>query len=137
MDHNDKCIDCKSCLDYTSAKDNQLIFKCLKCNTNYNKDLNKDLINRFVSTYEFCDGNINKFILLLRKCVYPYEYMNTWERFDKVSLPNKEDFYSSLNMEEIKMLIICMQKKSLKYLIIIKLVIIMIFNCRYIRKFQK
>ena len=27
--------------------------------------------------------------------------MNTWERFDEVSLPNKEDFYSSLNTEEI------------------------------------
>ena len=84
-----------------SAKDNQLIFKCLKCNKNYKKDLNKDLVNRFASTYELCDGDINKFILLLRKVVYPYEYVNTWKRFDKVSLPNKEDFYSSLNMEEI------------------------------------
>ena len=27
--------------------------------------------------------------------------MNTWEKFDEESLPNKEDFYSSLNMEEI------------------------------------
>ena len=27
--------------------------------------------------------------------------MNTWERFDKTSFPNKEDFYSSLNMERI------------------------------------
>ena len=27
--------------------------------------------------------------------------MNNWERFDETLLPNKEDFYSSLNMEGI------------------------------------
>ena len=35
--------------------------------------------------------------------------MNTWEKIDEVLLPNKDEFYSSLNMEEITMLIICMQ----------------------------
>ena len=39
--------------------------------------------------------------LLLRKGVYPYEYMDNWERFDETSLPNKESFYSDLNMENI------------------------------------
>ena len=28
--------------------------------------------------------------------------MDSWERFDETSLPNKEAFYSSLNMEDIK-----------------------------------
>ena len=27
--------------------------------------------------------------------------MNIWERSDELPLPNKEDFYSSLNVEEI------------------------------------
>ena len=27
--------------------------------------------------------------------------MNNWERFAETSLPNKDDFYSSLNMESI------------------------------------
>ena len=27
--------------------------------------------------------------------------MDSWERFNQISLPNKEDFYSSLNMEDI------------------------------------
>ena len=40
-------------------------------------------------------------ILLLRKGIYPYEYMDNWERFDETSLPDKESFYSSLNMENI------------------------------------
>ena len=44
---------------------------------------------------------INKFVLLLRKGVYPYEYMDTWERFSEISLPSKEIFYSNLNMEDI------------------------------------
>ena len=39
--------------------------------------------------------------MLLRKCVYPYEYMDNWERFNETSLPSKESFYSDLNMENI------------------------------------
>ena len=83
------------------VEDLQLVFKCLNSNKNYNKDFNKELINRFSSTYKFCDGDINKFILLLRKGVYPYGYMNSWEIFDDKLLPNKEDFYSSLDMEDV------------------------------------
>ena len=37
----------------------------------------------------------------MRKGAYPYEYMDRWERFDETSLPDKEAFYSSLNMEDI------------------------------------
>ena len=39
--------------------------------------------------------------MLLRKCVYPYEYMDSWEKFNEISLPSEEDFYSNLNMEDI------------------------------------
>ena len=39
--------------------------------------------------------------MLLRKGVYPYECMDSWERFNETSLSNKEAFYSSLNMEDI------------------------------------
>ena len=38
---------------------------------------------------------------MLRKGVYPYEYMDSWERFSEKLLPSKEDFYSNLNMEDI------------------------------------
>ena len=99
--HSDKCTDCKSCLDYMMFKDDQLIFRCFECKKNYKKDFNKELVNRFSSRYEFCNEDINKFILLLRKGVYPYEYMDSWKRFDETSLPDKEAFYSSLNMEDI------------------------------------
>ena len=98
--HSDKCIDCKSCLDDMITKDEQLIFRCFECKKNYKKDFNKELIKRFANIYEFCNEEINKFILLLRKVVYPYEYMDSWERFNETSLPDKEAFYSSLNMED-------------------------------------
>ena len=40
-------------------------------------------------------------VLLLRKGVYPYEYMDRWERFNELSIPPKEAFYSKLNLEDI------------------------------------
>ena len=39
--------------------------------------------------------------MLSRKGVCPFEYMNSWERFDEIFLPDKEAFYSELNMEDI------------------------------------
>ena len=44
--------------------------------------------------------NLN-LVLLLRKGLYPYEYMESWERFDKTSLPEKEAFYSKLNKKSM------------------------------------
>ena len=42
-------------------------------------------------------GQTNEeFELLIRKGVYPYEYMDSWERFDEAELPPIEKFYSSL-----------------------------------------
>ena len=74
-------------------KDDQLIFRCFECKKNYKKRLNnKDLIERFASIYEFCYTDTNKFILLLRKGVYSYEYIDSWERFDDAALPNKKEF---------------------------------------------
>ena len=100
--HNNKCADCESCLDYVrSTKNEKLIFKCFNCEQYYKKKFDKDLIKMFASTYEFCNKDLIKFILLLRKGVYPYEYMDSWERFNETSLPSKEDFYSNLNMENI------------------------------------
>ena len=38
---------------------------------------------------------------MLWKGVYPYEYFDNWEKFNKALLPEKEDFYSHFNMEGI------------------------------------
>ena len=59
-----------------------------------------ELIENFPNTYQLCNKDLNKFALLLRKGVYPYEYMDSWERFNETSLPPKESFYSKLNKED-------------------------------------
>ena len=109
--HNNKCSDCKSNLDYVHiTKNKKLLLKCFNCNIYYKKKFNNDLIKKIKNTYRFCNNDttesssserINKFVLLLRKGVYPYEYMNSWERFNEKLLRSKKDFYSNLNMEDI------------------------------------
>ena len=59
--HNYKCRDYKSCLKYISTKDNQLIFKCRKCELNNYKGFNKTLIKRFANIYIILETLINLF----------------------------------------------------------------------------
>ena len=101
--------DCKTCMErknikseceFIGLKNNRLNYRCKECNGTSNKSIN-ELIEKFPNTYQFCNGDLNKFVLLLRKGVYPYEYMDSWERFDETSLPDKTAFYSELNLEDI------------------------------------
>ena len=61
----------------------------------------KELGEKFFNIYRFRNRHPNKFSLLLRKGVYPYEYMDSWEKFNETELPDKESFYSELNKEGI------------------------------------
>ena len=65
------------------------------------REFNKQLIKRFANTYEFCNNDLSNFILLLRKGVYPDEYIVIWERFDETLWPNKNAFHSHLNLMDI------------------------------------
>ena len=58
------------------------------------------LTERLFDTYKFSNYDNNKFILFLRKGVYPYEYMDNCEKYNENALPKKEDFYRHL-MEDI------------------------------------
>ena len=80
-------IECKSCTENNRCEE------CIK--------LIEGLIKKFPSMYQFFNGDLNKFVSLLRKGFYAYEYMNSWEKFDENSLSPKEDFYSELNLEDI------------------------------------
>ena len=102
--HNNKCVNCNSYLDYIKTKNEKLVLECYNCKQRYRKKFNKELIKRFTlsHTHNFCNNDLNKFILLLRKGVYPYEYMDNWKRFNETSLPSKESFYSNLNTENIE-----------------------------------
>ena len=101
--------DCKKCMErkknkseceFIRFKYNRLNYKCKECNDTPAKSVD-DLIEKFPRTYKVCNGDHNKFVFLLRKGVYPYEYMNSWEIFNEASLPPKESFCSKLNLEDI------------------------------------
>ena len=87
MSGNFNSIECKSCTENN---------RCEECKT-----LIERLIEKFPSVYQFCNGCLNRFILLLREGVYPYKDMDSWEKSDETSLPDKKAFYSKLNLEDI------------------------------------
>ena len=47
-------------------------------------------------TRQFLGTEAREFRLLVRKGVYPYEYMDSWEKMDEQQLPPKEAFFSKL-----------------------------------------
>ena len=72
--------------------------KCKKCYSGYSKRqlfVNSNFVNLSVSHDD------EQFRLLLRKGVYPYEYMSSWDKFEETKLPPKEAFHSNLNMSDI------------------------------------
>ena len=93
--HNNKCLDCKCCLDYIKIENEKLLLKCFNCNNYYKKKFNKDLIRKLKNTYSFCKNDLNKFILLLRKGVYPYEYMDCWKKCNETSYLVKKIFIAT------------------------------------------
>ena len=97
--HEINCKDCDCFFKYESVKDNFIKYNCLSCNKEYSKKLNEELKNKFINMFKFSNNEINKFILQLRKVVYPYEYMDDWEKFNETTLPEK--FYCNLSMEDI------------------------------------
>ena len=74
--HKIKCKDCDCFLEYESVRDKLIKYKCLSCNKDYSNKIDEEFKKRFKSTFKFSNNDINKFILLLRKGVYPYEYMD-------------------------------------------------------------
>ena len=76
--HKDKCKNCKSDLEYLTAKDKALPFKCVGCNRNYESMFDEDVANRLQNTHQFCDGDLSKSCRMLWKGVYRYEYIDSW-----------------------------------------------------------
>ena len=61
-------------------------YKGLSCNENYSSKFDEELKKKFKNTFNFSNNDIKKFVLLLRKGVYPYEYMDDWEKFNETIL---------------------------------------------------
>ena len=102
MSGNFNSIECKSYMENN---------RCEEC-----KKLIEGLIKKFPSIYQFCKGDLNKFILLLEKGIYPYEDMDNWRKFDETTLPPKETFYSNLDLENISDKDYAHAQKNGKYL---------------------
>ena len=66
-----------------------------------NKISHANLIKKFFYTYQLCNKDLNKFALLLRKGVYPYEYMDSWKRFNEPVPLVEGHYYSKLNQKGI------------------------------------
>ena len=82
-------------------KDNKVVFRCFECKKNTSEDFNNELTERIKNTYQFCDNDVNKFLMLLGKGMYPYEYMDSWNKFNQDKLPQMNNFYIELTMENI------------------------------------
>ena len=54
-------------------------------------------MKKFRNTFEFSKNNINNFILLLRKGIYRYKYMDDWEKLIEKELPEEK------NLQQIKL----------------------------------
>ena len=87
-------------LYFVNAMNETLTFECVDCKKEYKKDINNKLKERFSNVYEFCGYDMNKFVSL-GKGVYPYEYMDEWNKFNEKELSVKKSFYSNLTMEDI------------------------------------
>ena len=79
-------------------------YKCLSCNKDYSNKLGEELKKKFKNKFTCSNIDINKLILLLRKGVYPYQYIDDFEKLIETTLAKKEEFYSriyNLYIEEI------------------------------------
>ena len=76
-----KCKNSKEQRMHIKLKKDLLICRCKKCNNKSYITIDT-LKEKFPNTYRFCNKKNDQLLLLLRKGVYPYEYMDNWERFN-------------------------------------------------------
>ena len=63
--------------------------------------LTKNLVRGGKELFGFGDYSEVQYDLLTRKEVYPYEYVNSWDRFSETQLPPIDVFYSNQNMSSM------------------------------------
>ena len=88
--HKIKCKECNYFFEYERVNNDFIENKCLSCDKDYSIKINEKLKDRFKNTFKLSNDDINKFILLLRKGVYLYQYINDWEKFNEITLPEKK-----------------------------------------------
>ena len=67
--------DCKTCTkrkniksecEFIGLKNNRLNYRCKECNGTFAKSVD-DLIEKFPGMYKFCNGDLNKFVFIIKK----------------------------------------------------------------------
>ena len=95
-----------NCLDKSVQKirikydDKNIYTRCKSC-TKRSKQTIDLLKSKFPNTFQLTKGNIKKFVLLLKKDLDPYEYINDSNIFNETELPTIDKFYSKLNLKNI------------------------------------
>ena len=102
------CIACKerkknkSVSKLIGLKNNKLQYEFEECKKISLTPIAKHkLIKNFPIINKFSGGDIYISILLQRKGVYFYEDMDSWQKFNETSLPDKKAFYCKLNLKGI------------------------------------
>ena len=103
-----KCETCKpdSCIRRSVSDSGRIIqhqtsYPCLECKNckKVGKSCVNPVYNNLRCTSEEFKGD--KLHLMSKKGVYPYDYMDSFEKFNQTELPTKEHFYSILNDQDI------------------------------------
>ena len=110
----------KNVEDYTSFSIKVEVDKYIDKN---GEEKSKEIELRFIDSFKFMSSSLDSLVnnlakgchkfwgfeeyndkqhdLLIRKGIYPYEYMNSWGRFKDSELPSKDKFYNNLNMSGV------------------------------------
>ena len=96
------CNECEESCEITHIDEDYVALgKCKDCYSGYSKcQLNKNFIfDNFLNLR--VSHSDEQFRLLLRKRVYPYEYITSWDKLEETKQPSKEVFHSNHYMCDI------------------------------------
>ena len=102
---NKKCEKCEIkfkdfefCLEYTNVKDYLILYKQLCGNKSYQNKFDEILKKIFAKTCKYSNHDAISFFCSCKRVLI---HMNTWMQKFSETLPEREDSYSHLNIEDI------------------------------------
>ena len=84
-----KCMERKNIrlnCEFIGFKNGRLNYKCKECKKSYTESTNESIRN-FPTLCKLCNGDLDKFFLLLRKGIYPYKYIDRRKKFNENTKP--------------------------------------------------